>query len=109
MATRKKKTEEHEIVYKALANSRLTKEMVDWLIEHGKKLDDNIKYHDPLFVECVKTLKPSEFGVTKITGNKYKVIDLTNDSIIMTPNDIKILNKSWTVIGEDEGNADEAK
>jgi len=97
----KKKVVEHEIVFKALKRSVMTKEMVDWLLAHGKNLNENISYHDPLLVQCVKELKPSEFGVMTIKGNKYKIIDLTNDSIVMTPEDVKTLNKHWTII-EDE-------
>ena len=98
----KKKVVENEIVFKALSREVLTKEMVDWLVEHGKQLNDSIKYHDPLLVQCVKELKPNGFGVTTIKGNKYKVVDLLNDSIIITPDDVKLLNKNWTVIEEEQ-------
>lgn len=100
MAARKKVVE-HEVVFKVLSKTQLTKEMVDWLIEHGKMLNDSISYHDPMLVQCVKELRPDGFGVTTIKGNKYKVIDLANDSIILTPDDIKVLNKNWTVIEEE--------
>ena len=98
----KKKVVEHEIVYKVLSREVLTKEMVDWLIAHGKSLNDSIKYHDPLLVQCVKELNPQGFGVTKIKGNKYKILDFPNDSMLVTPEDVKQLNKSWIVIEEPE-------
>ena len=105
----KKKVIEHEIVFKSLARVQMTKEMVDWLLAHGKKMDDKITYHDPLFVQCVKELKPNDFGVTKIKGNKYKVIDLINDSLVMTPEDVKVLNKNWIVIEDPEETVVEPK
>ena len=97
----KNTVKEHEVVIKVLANSQLTKEMVDWLIAYGKNLNDNIKYHDPLLVQCVKELQPNEFRVATIKGNKYKVIDFLNDSILFTPEDLVQINKVWTVIEED--------
>lgn len=108
MAT-KKKVVEHEIVFKQLSRYQMTKEMVDWLVEHGKKLNDNIAYHDPLLVQCVKELKPEGFGITVIKGDKYKVVDLLNDSIILTPDDVKVLNKNWTVIGEESESPEKAE
>ena len=98
----RKKVVEHEIVCKILSKTQLTQEMVDWLLAHGKKMDDSIQYHDPLFVQCVKEVRPSGFGITKIRGNKYRMIDFPNDSVLMTPDDIKLLNKSWIVIEDPE-------
>ena len=97
----KKKKVEHEIVCKLWANAKLTKEMVDWLIAHGKKLDDNIMYHDPLLVQCVKDLNPDGFAVTVIEGNQYRIIDGLNDSFVITPKDIQELKKSLITIDEE--------
>ena len=91
----------HEVVVKTLSSSALSREMVEWLLAHGKNLNDNIKYHDPLLVQCVKELNPDGFTVVEIEGNQYKIIDFANDSILFTPHDLERLNSMWTVI-EDE-------
>lgn len=96
-----KKVVEHEIVAKQLSKVGMSKEMVDWLVAHGKKMDERIAYHDPLFVQCVKELNPAGFGIMTIKSNKYKVIDLLNDSLVLVPDDLKVLNNNWTII-EDE-------
>lgn len=88
----------HEVVVKTLSKNALTKEMVDWLLAHGKNLNDNIKYHDPLLVQCVKEVQPDGFRVVEIEGNKYKIIDFLNDSVLFTPRDIEKLQSMWTVI-----------
>ena len=93
---------EHEVVVKNLSNTQLTKEMVDWLLAHGKNLNDSIKYHDPLLIQCVKEVKPSGFAVVTIKGNKYKIIDFPNDSILFTPDDLVQLETMWTIIDEAE-------
>ena len=96
------KTKTHEVAFRSIAKAPLTKEMVEWLVAHGKALDENIKFHDPLLVQCVKELKPKGWHVANIKGNKYRLIDIVNDAFIMTPDDVKALNKSWIVIEEDE-------
>ena len=96
----KKKVVEHEVVFKTLARVQMTKEMVDWLVAHGKNLNDNIQYHDPLLVQCVKELQPEDFGVKVVKGNKYKVVMTLNDFLIMTPEDVKALNKDWVVFDD---------
>ena len=105
----KKKKVEHEIVCKLYAKALLTKEMVDWLIAHGRKLEDNIAYHDPLLVQCVKELEPEGFAVTTIEGNQYRIVDTLNDSFVVTPKDIKFLKDSMVTIEEPESEVTESK
>lgn len=102
----KKKQVTHEVVCKQFADTKLTKEMVDWLIAHGKTLEDNIMYHDPLLVQCVKELDPEGFTIVTIEGNKYRVIDLVNDSFIVTPKDIDFLKKSLITIEDPEAESE---
>ena len=92
---------QYKVVGKALSRTTPTKEMVDWLIAHGKAENDKIAYHDPLLVQCVEELHPSGFYVTNLVDSRYKVIDLPNDSIIFTPNDLEALQKSWVEIPEE--------
>lgn len=99
------KTKTHEVAFRSIAKAPLTKEMVEWLVAHGKAMNENIKFHDPLLVECVKEVKPQGWHVATIKGNKYKLIDIVNDAFLMTPEDVKVLNKSWIVI-EDEENVE---
>lgn len=97
----KKKKVERDIVCKLWANAKLTKEMVDWLLAHGKKIDDNIMYHDPLLVQCVKELDPEGFSIITIEGNQYRIIDGPNDSFVITPKDIQALKKSLITIDDE--------
>lgn len=100
MAT-KKTTKKTKVAYRTLAKAPITKEMVEWLVAHGKTENEAVKFHDPLLVQCVEELTPPGWNVTEITGNKYRLVDLVNDAFIITPEDIKVLNKNWIVIEEE--------
>lgn len=79
-----------------------TKEMVDWLIEKNPELKDgDIEAHNPLFVECVEELKPSDFRVVQIEGDEYTLIECENDVIILVPEDIEIIRNSFVKIPEE--------
>ena len=96
----KKTTKKTKVVYRSIAKAPLTNEMVDWLIAHGRQENGTISFHDPLLVQCVEELQPTGWHVTEISGNKYKLVDLINDAFIITPEDVKVLNKNWIVIEE---------
>ena len=91
----------YKVVGKTLSRVGLTQEMVDWLVAKGKTLNDSIAYHDPLLVQCVEELKPNGFYVATLEDNKYKILELANDSVIFTPKDIEILQKTWSEIPEE--------
>lgn len=96
-----KKKVVHKVAYGTAPNMPISKEMFDWLLAHGCNENDKIRYHDPLFVQCVEEVKPKGWMVTEITGNKYRPVDFVNDTFIFTPETLKVINKSWIVI-EDE-------
>ena len=92
---------QYKVVGKSLSKAQLTQEMVDWLVAKGKTLNDRITYHDPLLVQCVEELQPDGFFVAHIKDNRYKTLDFPNDSVIFTPSDIEVLQKSWVDIPEE--------
>lgn len=97
----KKTVKKTKVAYRVAAHAPITKEMVDWLVAHGKSENDAVKFHDPLLVQCIEELNPRGWRIAEITGNKYKLVDLINDAFIITPEDVKVLNKNWIVIEEE--------
>ena len=80
----------------------LTKEMIDWLIEKDNTLEDKeIDIHNPLLVECVEALNPSDFRIVEIEGNEYLTLETTNDVVVIVPSDIEIFKKKFVKIPEE--------
>ena len=80
----------------------LTKEMIEWLIEHDKTLEDKeIDIHNPLLVQCVEELKPDGFRVFEIEGDEYLTLESSNDVIVIVPKDIEVLKQSFVKIPEE--------
>ena len=76
----------------------LTQEMFDWLKAKGMKEGEELKRHDPLFIQCIEELKPNDWGIHEIEEDKYFVMITCNDEIILTPSDIELINSKWIKI-----------
>jgi len=93
----------HKIVLKEAPWAKMTREMVDWVLERNPELKDkSLELHDPLLVECVETLNPPNFRIVEIEGDEYLTLETTNDVIALTPSDIEILKKNFIKIDEQE-------
>ena len=97
----KKKVNTHKVAFRTVSKLPLSQEMVDWLVSHGYKEGDNIKFHDPLFVQCVEELRPNGWVIHEIKGNKYFPADFAHDAYIITPEDLTNLKKRMIVIEEE--------
>lgn len=92
----------YKIAVKKHPWTTLSKEMADWLLEKDSSLaDKEIEIHNPLFVECVETLKPEEFRIFKLDGNEYLTIESVNDVIVLVPKDLDVLKESFVKIPEE--------
>lgn len=92
----------YKIAVKKHPWTTISKEMVNWLLEKDKTLEDKeIEIHNPLFVECVETLQPEDFRIFKLKGNEYLTLESANDVLVLVPNDIEILKKSFVKIPEE--------
>ena len=79
--------------------TNLSKEMIDWLIEHDKSLEDKeLDIHNPLLVQCVEELHPADFRIVEIEGDEYLTLESANDVIVIVPKDLEIFNKSFVKI-----------
>lgn len=76
----------------------ITQEMYDWLKAKGLKDGDELKRHDPLFIQCIKELHPKDWTIHEIEGDKYFVMISCNDELILTPSDIEFINTKWIQI-----------
>ena len=93
----------HKIGVKRHPWTRLTNDMVNWMVERCPSLkDEEIELHNPLFVECIEALQPSEFRIVEINEDEYLTLETANDVIVMLPSDIKVLEESFIKINEQE-------
>jgi len=79
--------------------TNLSKEMIDWLIEHDKSLENKeLDIHNPLLVQCVEELNPTDFRIVEIEGDEYLTLESANDVIVIEPKDLEVFKKSFVKI-----------
>ena len=103
-----KKTNTNKVAYPAVTDLGISKEMYDWLLEHGLKDGENITFHNPLLIQCVEELKPAGWLIKEIKGTKYRLID-TKGPFLWTPEDVKFLNSHWVDVTDQEAPQEEPK
>ena len=70
-------------------------------MEHGAKENALLQYHDKLLVECVKELQPDKFRIQYVEGNEYLMFYTLNDTVALTPRDLRELKKNFIKIDEE--------
>lgn len=103
-----KKANINKVAYPAVTDHGITKEMFDWLLEHGLKENETVTFHNPVLVQCVEELKPEGWRIKEVKGGKYRLID-TKGPFLWTPEDVKVLTNNWVVIEPSEKPKEEAK
>lgn len=82
--------------------TNLTKEMIDWIINKDKSLENkDIEIHDPILVQCVEELKPDDFRIFEIEGDEYLTLETSNDVIVIVPKDLETLKNCFVKIPEE--------
>ena len=91
----------HEIVVPRNQDATISPQMYKWLKENGAKDNDPLAWHDKLFVQCVKELQPDKFRIQYVEGNEYLMLHTANDTIVLTPKDLRELKKNFIKIDEE--------
>lgn len=100
----------NKIVVKLHPWTSLTKEMFDWILDKDSSLKNKeIDLHNPILVECVETLNPSDFRVVEIEGDEYLTIETVNDVVVLVPKDLERIKKSFVKISESCQKKEEAE
>ena len=82
--------------------SSLSKEMIQWLIERDESLkDQELDIHNPLLVQCVEELKPTDFRIVEIDGDEYLTLETLTDVIVIVPEDLEVFKKCFVKIPEE--------